>query len=400
MNLRHIRTVFAKDFMDSTREKRTWLAMLIIPLILVPILLVATPSTMERQVKRIEEAPPRLVVTGGEHGRALVDFIGSSGQFVLVESKDPLGALRERQVNLVLQIDKNFDDKVAAGQISGVRLQFDASDQRSTTALNRLQGILNQYMHWIVAQRVQAAGLDPAMLRAFDLFTENVVSQEKVGGSFLAMIMPMMLAIWAAMGGMYAALDGSAGEKERRTLEPLLAMPVSRISLVAGKYLTVVLTSLISATAALVGMYAAFKIKPEAVMGTGAGDTLRFSIPVAHGLLMLAVAFALSGFFAAVQLAVAIYARTYREGQTLLTPVSFLIVIPSMFTQMIFPADAPAYFFHIPLLNSIFIFKEILVGVVNWQHILTTMAWSAVYIVLALRLAAFMFNREENLFRT
>lgn len=403
MNWKHIWIIFTKELSDTLRDRRTWFAMVIMPLLLVPVLMLATPVAVEKQFKKMEEVPPPVAVVGAEDGRALVDFLKNSGRVAVTtfsrSAEDVEQQVKDGKFEAAVIIPSGFESSIAAGESGEIRVSFDASRQKSSMTQGRLGELLAAYNQQIVAGRLAARGMDVNILTPVRPNVTNIAPEEQVGAFLLAMLMPMLLGVWASMGGMYAAIDAAAGEKERGTLEPLLAAPPSRLSLVAGKYFTVVLTSVASAALSMLGLMIALWIKPTALMGPQATDQVRFTIPLTEGLLILLVAVSLAGLFSALELAISVFARSFKEAQTYLSPLSLAFVLPAIFTQFIEVRDISPAMFHVPILNSLFVFKELFYGIVNWGHLGIYFAWSVIYIVAALRLAAGMFKREQVVFR-
>ncbi|UZQ83400.1 ABC transporter permease subunit [Thermoanaerobacter sp. RKWS2] len=126
-----------------------------------------------------------------------------------------------------------------------------------------IKGLIKEYSNNIVKERLITKGIDPKILEPIAVKTENIASQSKMAGSFLAFIGPMLLTLWTATGGIGAAVDLAAGEKERGTLEPLLTTSTSRLSIMAGKYLAVTAMVLLSAVASLLGLFASFALNKD-----------------------------------------------------------------------------------------------------------------------------------------
>lgn len=398
MNWKHVWIVFTKELIDTLRDRRTWVGMILLPLILIPIMTLVVPAVTEGKMSQIQEEAARIAVVGAGNAPELVAFIDASPPLDVVEVANPRIALEKGEIGAILYLEANTLTRIAREEMVGLRVEYDSSDPRSDAARAKLQWLLEQYANQIVAARLVARGLDPGIIRPFDWQIANVAPPAKQGSMFLSMILPMLLAMWAASGGMYAAIDGGAGEKERGTLEPLLAAPINRLSLVAGKYLTVLTSAMASAAIALLGMLVSFRIASTGIVPSLAN--LEMSVPVVNTLIMFIVAVFLAGVFAAVELAVSIFARSFKEAQTYLTPVSLVIVFPAIFTQLTMVNELSTTSFLIPVLNVIFVFKELIMGVINWNHIGITIAVSAVLIRIALTLTISMFRKETVLFRT
>ncbi|MEW6308419.1 MAG: ABC transporter permease [Bacillota bacterium] len=400
---RHVGAVFRKELLDTSRDRRTWFGMVIMPLVLVPLLLLAMPTVFEGQRERIRQTTLKVAVSGVAHHPPLVEHLRrQDGLEVVVEPTDPRTDLSERRVHVILFLPEGMTADLATGVPAQVKMAYDATDQTSEAALGRLNQALAAYAGQVVAQRLQDRGVDPRLLNAFNWSVDNLAPPQRMIGFALSMIMPMMLGMWATLGGLYAAIDAAAGEKERGTLEPLLATPPSRSALVLGKYLTVVLTSLVAAGISLLGMVIAFLIRPDALLGptvTGKASLAQVLPLPALGVIFL-VSLGLAGVFSALQLAVSLYARTFKEAQTYLSPLSLVIVMPSIFTQFLPPDQVPAWFFYVPVLNSLMVYKQALMGMVDARHLLVTLAVSLVGIRLSLGFAVASFRRERVIFRT
>lgn len=398
MNLRHVWIVFSTDLMNTLRDRRTWLAMVVIPLLLVPLMLVVMPSALEGEQRRLAEARLDVAVVGADHAPELLAYLSGTGEVALMELAEPEEALRGGVVAAVLHIEPEFDARVARGEAGALRLVYDGSRPASEVGRARLERLVSAYAQARVAVRLAQRGIDPALLVPVQTEVHDAAPAERAGAYFLASLLPMLLAVWAALGGMYAAIDGVAGEKERGTLEPLLATAPSRASFVAGKYLTVVLTSVVAAAIALVGMYLAYLIKPEAITG-GAGG-LRLFLTWDNALVALGTALLLAAFFAAVELALSAFARSFREAQSYLSPLTIVIVIPGLLTQFSDPHAVASWMYAIPVVSALLVFKEALLGAVDFGHVALMAASSLAAAALALRFTLWLFHRESVLFRT
>jgi len=401
LNWRHVLTVVRKEAVDTLRDRRSWIAMVLVPLILIPVLLIVAPTAIQSQLEKIEETVGEVAVVGAGEAPSLMAFLGQTEGLAVVESSDPEADLQAGEIHAVLYVPEGFDRAVAAEEPASLRIAYDAADQKSDMTHSRLLAAISAYSAAVSEQRLASRGIDPTIVRPVSTTCENVAPPAKMGRMFLSMIMPMMLGVWAALGGMYAAIDAAAGEKERGTLEPLLSAPPSRVSLVVGKFIVVTTMSFVSATVAVAAMFVAFTIKPEALLGPMASaDGLSLSLPLGSLALIAVASIGVAAIFAAIQLAISVYARSFREAQTYLSPLAVVIVFPGIFTQFMPAADAPGWIFSVPLLNSIFVFKELLEGIVNWSHFITMLLSSLLVAYLCLRFTVSLFDKEHVLFRT
>lgn len=398
----HVFIVARKEATDTLRDRRTWVAMVIVPMIIIPAVLLLAPTAVKTQMEKVEKSVARVAVVGGEDARSLLEFMGRAPGLAIEPSADPSAGLASRKLQAVLYLPAGFDGDVAAERQVSVRIDYDAADQRSLSAYERLMTIIDSYGKAIAERRLVDRHVDPAILRPVAAEGHNVAPPQKMGGFFLSMVMPMLIAMWAALGGMYAAIDATAGEKERGTLELLLSAPPSRVSLVVGKYLVVMAVSLASAAISVGAILVAFAIKPEAILGgmlAGGTGGVQATLPVGSLALIAVASVGIAAVFAALQLAVAVFARSFREAQTYLSPLTFLVLVPGIFTQFMPGVDAPAPVFWVPILNVIFVYKELIEGVVNWGHLGTMLLSSLVLARLCLRATVGLFRKEQVLFR-
>lgn len=396
IDLRHVWIIFTKELSDTIRDRRTWWAMIVLPIVIVPLMTLIGPRMAIKQIENVQNTKSDIVVVGADQAPTLVSFLEASGQFNLVTA-DPATAIKDRKALTVVYVPADFESSLSQEKPAQVRVAYDASDNKSSVVEQKVATALTAFSQAIVTARLQARGFDPSILTPVAMSFENVAPKEQMGATFLGMILPMLLAMWAATGGLYAAIDVAAGEKERGTLEAILTVPVSRMSLAIGKYLVVVVSSLIAAAISLLGFAVAFRIAPVSLEP---GQAVTFTMTAAQIGLIFLVALTLSAFFAAVELAVSTFARSFREAQTYLTPITFIVIIPWILTEFTSPADIPSWYYMIPVMNGVMAFKELVMGIVNPAHIRDTLVFSAIYVVVALRLAGRIFQRESVLFRS
>ncbi len=397
---RHVAVVARKEFTDTLRDRRTWVAMVVLPLVIIPVLLLLAPTAVQSQMNKVAQSVAKVAVVGAEDARGLLEFIGQTPGIAITESADPVADLKTRKLQAILSLPAGFDAAIAAEKPVKAEIAFDAADQRSASAQTRLLIAIDSYASGVAERRLVDRGVDPAILHPIETSSRNVAPPSEMGSVFLSMVMPMMIAVWAVSGGMYAAIDGTAGEKERGTMEVLLAAPPSRESIVIGKFLVVTATALASATISVGAMILAFGIKPDALGLVAGSGSVEVALPLGRLALIAVASIGLAAIFAAIELAVALFARSFREAQTYLTPLSIMVVFPGIATQFMQAADAANWMFAVPLLNSIFAYKELLEGIVNWTHLGIVLGSSLVFAYICLRITARLFMKEQVVFRT
>lgn len=405
MNFKHIWITFTKEVKDISRDKRTLLTNLLVPIILMPVLFAVMGGGMEKMEKDITENVTVALAreSNTEEIRNLVEneIFADYPNIKLVESpEDPIEAVRNDEMRFVLDLEKDYASRLEEGVPFSITVIYDQSDTKSSGSYGILAAAINQYNQRIVQERLVDLGINPQILEPVQLIESNAADENSSGNLMLMMILPMLASILIAVGGIPAATDLVAGEKERGTFEPLLTTQAGRLSILLGKYMTVTLFSIVSVIAQLIGVMIGGIISPGFLTMGGPGGDLSFSIPVPALVLTILITITLGMVFSAIQLAISTYAKSFKEAQTYLSFLIFVAMIPSYTTMMMQPDDLKIYMFFVPLLNAIASLKMILGSTINYTYLGIALGTSAIYVVLSLIFAASLFNKEKFLFRS
>jgi sodium transport system permease protein len=310
-------------------------------------------------------------------------------------------AIRNSEARFVLEIEKGYAAKLAEGKPFAVKVLYDDSDRKAAGSIGILMDAIQSFNHSVVLERLAQLNISPDVLEPLRVEQVTIPQDRKSGNPMLMMMLPMMVAIMIAVGGIPAATDLVAGEKERSTFEPLLTTKPGRMSILFGKYLTVTLFSFISVIAQFAGMAVGIIMTPGYLsMGGTPAQVGNFSIPPVALMLTLFVTLALGMVFAGLQLAISTYARSFKEAQTYLSFLIFVALIPAYATMLLEPGDLKTYMFAVPLLNAIAALKMVLGGIIDNSNLFLAFATSIVYVAISLVFSAKLFNRENVLFRS
>lgn len=391
-----IRTICGKELLDSLRDRRTLLTAVLLPVLLMPAILVGSIKFQEYQIQQAEEKP---VVIALEHEAAtptLVTFLKAQPQVEIVQTTDYPADLDSGKIAAYLSYDANVEQDVQKGIPANIRVIQKSSNINSTTAAAKALALLQQFNREMAAQRLEAKNVDVAVLDALVPVPVDIASSQEKSGFFLGLLLPMFIVLFALVGGMYIAIDVSAGEKERKTLEALLLTPATRLHIVAGKFAAVAITASTTIILSLASMYAAFKLFPPS-FGT---ETVSIQLSLGAVGIMLGIGVILAIMFSGLLLSVAIFAKSYKEAQNYITPFYLLAVLPvAIFAQI--PGFQPSEaFFLIPGVNAVFVIKEVLINTYNGTHILLTVVSLLVFAAIAIVAASKIYAKESVLFRS
>lgn len=227
-------TIFRKEVLENLRDRKTVMNALIVSPLLGPLLFSVLISTvLTREMGRAEK-PLELPVIGAERAPNLVAFIGTRNIKIEDAPADPVAAIQAQDEEIILRIGKDYAESWGKGDPAEVELIYDGSRQDTEQSRRRVEEALKAYEQQVGALRLVARGISPLVVRPLAIVDRDQASDVARGAQFLAFL-PYMLILGAFMGGMYLAIDTTAGERERQSLEPLFATPVARTHILNGK---------------------------------------------------------------------------------------------------------------------------------------------------------------------
>ncbi|MBW8367124.1 MAG: ABC transporter permease [Arenimonas sp.] len=337
-------TVFLKEVTENLRDKKTVVNALVMGPLLGPVFFAIMMGFIITKQLDSAEKPLEVPVVGAANAPNLVAWLEQQGMVVKAAPEDADAAIRSRDARAVLMIPPDYAEHWRAGETAQVQVLFDSSDQDGRAPVARLTGLLEGYARQQAAMRVAARGMHPAVMTPVAVAERDIASTQQRAGQLLSFL-PYLLVLGAFLGGMYLAIDTTAGERERQSLEPLLVNPASRAQIVLGKLGATFGFAMVSMMLSLVAFAVAFQYIPLDRLGMkvdfGAGLILR------AGLLMVPLVMV----FAALQTIVAAYAKSYREAQTYLSLLMLLPMLPSVIL-MINPMKGELWMSAVPLLSQ------------------------------------------------
>jgi sodium transport system permease protein len=325
-------TVCRKEILETLRERRTLVSLLLGPLF-GPILFTLLINVMvSRNLSSMDEVL-ELPILGAEHAPNLLAHLRARSIEPLekhdVEDVDAAADLVARGVyDVVLVVDPAFETEFGTQRAARVALVFDRSKSRAASRVSRLRGTVESFSQQIGMLRLVANGADPSLLRPL-VIDELDVSTPASRSALMLGVLTYFLLFATLTGGLHLAIDTTAGERERKSLEPLLTLPVARSSLIVGKMTATVCYMLASLALTLVAFTIALKQMPLEQIGMS--STFGFATAVVAFLLL--APFAPLG--AALMTTVASFTKTYREAQTYLTFVLLIPTLPLAFATML-----------------------------------------------------------------
>lgn len=386
--MRELRAVVRKELRDALRDRRSLLSALLFPL-LGPLMIFLMFSYIADT--HTHERPLKLAVIGQDNAPTLILYLENQGVEIQDAPADPLVAVRDGELDVVLEIPAGFAEEFRAARPAKVRLILDESSPAAKTSIKRTQRLLLGYGQQVGALRLLARGVDPSLANAIVIDEVDLATPQKEAASLLGML-PMFVLLAGFIGGMYVATDATAGERERGSLEPLLCNPVSRRALVVGKWLAATAFAAVSIISTLALTLLALAFVPLDQLGI----VLDLGPVEIAGVLAATIPIALLA--TAAQLLLATFARTFKEAQTYLSLMMLVPMIPGV-VMSIKPIHSALWMMPVPLLGQQVLLMNVLRGDPTGALDFALSGLSAAALaVVCLLINARLFERETIIF--
>lgn len=387
-----INTILKKELLDLFRDSRTILITIFMPLIVFPLIVVTSTKMTFNQQEKILTAPVKLVIKGSSD-RLESEFKNNS-KIILTDSTDELLDLKDEKIDAVLNIPEKFDEILNMQENPTLIIQVMSSKPYSEFAFTKLTTIIEQFNREIITERFANQNLNNSLLFTTQIQKEDISTNQEKSGSFLAFLLPLFLIILSYNSGAFTAMDLIAGEKERRTLESLLMSPISQVSIILGKFFAVSVITVLTVIIATLSLFASIKLLllPQ---NLGVIDLSFISVFALIGLgSVLAI------MFASILIAISAFSRSLKEAQSYMGPLYLIIILPVALINMIPQQVVPDWYFTIPIINALFLFREMLLDILVVKHIIITSLVFLIVSILMLLIATRIFKKETVISRS
>ncbi|NLH98983.1 MAG: ABC transporter permease [Chthonomonadales bacterium] len=393
-----VAVVFAKEFREVFRDRRTLIGVVISPLLITPLLFLLLGTFISSESRKMRSEKMVVGVANASLAPSIMRSIGAPAHLTLEPvSPDRAEALiKDRKIRAALIIPRDAERGLAAHRTVKVEILLDAGNEKSNAAAMRLREVLQNAGKGILQVRLKELKLPAEFATPLDVRETPIKTGSGRGTLIIAGMLPYLLALACFSSGIYAANDSVAGEKERGTLETLLVSPASRRELVLGKFAAVAAICCVGSALSVVGMsipfFSGLKAFDWIARGgmhltlSGIGVTMLMQIPLAF-------------LFAGMLLTVSTFARNQKEAQTYLGPTMIAIIVPAMMS-MVTGAEAPMGMAAVPVLNASLIIKQALTGSTDPAFLGLALGASLLYAALSVGVCTRLFERESVLLRT
>lgn len=401
MRISNVAIIYRKELKDILRDRKTLISMFLFPVILFPLMTVGFNRFEQRMRQRAQQEASRIMILGAKNAPELAAQVSAAeGLVVVPASTDYAQQITDKKIRAAVEFPPNLETALAGSVTPAeppkVKVYYYSTETRSESAAEKIDDVVGRYRQDIIERRLATQGMSKASVHPIEIKQENVAAEEKVAGSRFAVILPYFIVFLCFVGAMGPAIDMSAGEKERGTLETILASAVGRDDLVAGKFLVVLTTSLVTAVMSLASYTFTMRFSSSYVQQMTGGRN--FSISPQSLASMFLIVLPMAILFSAALLAVALLAKNFKEAQSYTGPMMILVILPAM-AGMLPGVELNGTLAMVPILNVSLAAKELLTGSFPLANLAIVFASTCVFAGIALLAAFRMFQTESVLFR-
>ncbi len=406
MNLHSSFVIYIKELKDILRDRRTIISTILFPVLMFPVMYLGMGVFMKSRMDDLQEKRSVVAWIALEQTPELVQMVKEADVVdLLTEISDTsiaIQMMKDKAIDAVIVVPAGFNKRLndvltgEDGTSPSIQLFFNNTRQTSEFASKKIFGVINNYRESIVKATLTDLGMNPDVVQPFYVNYNDITTDKEIGGFILGMILPYIVILMLLVGAMYPAIDLTAGEKERGTLETLLVAGVSRIDIVMGKFFTVLTASVITALLAIGSM--SFTAIVGVKIFEEIGEKVNIQIDPQIILVMLVVLLPLAVLFSSLLMTLSLFAKSYKEAQSYISPLMIFAIVPSM-ASMVPDLEITVKTACIPILNVSLLLKQAFADSIDPMLFVLVIAVNFTIAAGGLFLVTKMFQRESVLFR-
>ncbi|MEO8001369.1 MAG: ABC transporter permease [Arenimonas sp.] len=375
-------TVFKKELRDMLRDRRTVMISLVVGTLLGPVLMFGMIKLMANRVSTQMEKPLTLPVAGAENAPNLINWLKGQNIIIKPAPKDIDLAIADQSEDVVMRISPEFGKQWRKSLPAEIELIHDTTRQDASIPVERIENLLENYGKTVGTLRLLARGVSPTAMQSLQIAHRDLATPQSKAGQVLSFL-PYLLILTAFLGGAYLIIDVTAGERERQSLEPLLATPASRTSIMSGKILAACAFGMMSLIISLMAFKVCF------LFSTGLGVKVELLMSTISLLLVVLIPILLIG--ACLLTLIAASVKSVKEAQSYMSVLMMLPLLPTIIL-MVNPVKNQLWMFAVPFLSQ----NQMILKLVRGESI-SNMEW-AVYLMAGLGLAAILWTIAARLY--
>jgi sodium transport system permease protein len=389
--------IFKKEIKELFRDRKSLFMMIGFPILILPILLAGGLELVKKFSEKEAEKNIKIAFVNIEQDKGLKNFISEQKKYQIIENinlNDIVSLIESDSLDIILEYDKKFAQNLESNSTGIITLHHKTKGLKEMH-VNFTNEIINQYEENILVERLKEKEIEEKMLNPIDLTKNDITSEREKVGKSIGGLIPYFILIYCFIGAMMAAIELGASEKEKGTLETLLASPSSHFKILLGKWCAVFLTSFSSAFAVVLGLILTINIVdiPKDIY-----SVLFSLLSINTIILIMLVITPIAGIFSAITLSISIYSKSFKEAQNYISPMMMIIILPAIL-GMTLPLDLNSTSALIPIYNVVLSCKEIMAGTIETSLLLEVLISSFSLSIIAIFFSSKLFKKESFIFR-
>ncbi|MEM1325262.1 MAG: ABC transporter permease [Bacteroidota bacterium] len=389
-----INTIYKKELTEVLRDKRTVYLVILLPFFLYPVMFAVIGLLSSSQMEKINQESVKILVNEDVKTSPLYAILQQDSTLSVEEGAFDPNGLDSTKNTIGLEIQDIQRDSNDQAQAFNVNIYYNSTKDVTESRANRINQQIEALNQQLLAQRLEERNLQSDFLTPIRVNKVDLAPPAAQMGKLIGRFLPMILLFFIFTGMIYIAIDITAGEKERQTLQTLFVSPIKVPEIITGKFLAVFTVGVVSAVMNLLSLILAFFIQVK-LMGGGDGlSSMSLSVS-SQGAFWLVLLILLSTvFIGGITLAVVVLANSYKESQSYVTPLMMLLLLPAIFATQ--PGvELTAQTALIPIVNIFLAMGEIFIGDFDPKLMALVSAMALIYAIIALVLASIIFANEN-----
>jgi sodium transport system permease protein len=389
--------IFKKELKDSLRDRRTLMSMLVIPIILFPIIINLIMFITKELSDEVANKELKIGMVGDPNNKifkelqALPDEMGKKKIVFFKDTLTMIEAVKNDSIQLATFVPKNIETTLDSLKTVPLIVYHNGAD---VGMMERAEVYMNTIDQKTKSERLAKLNIDETKITPFFTTYRNVASDKEMFGKLAGGMLPYIFIIFGFIGCMYPAIDLFTGEKERGTIETLLTTPVSRLQILFGKMGVVVLSGITASTCSLLGLFLSLQtldFGPNIEIMEIANSILSFQFII----LLYALLIPLTIFFAGILIPICIYAKSFKEAQSIIAPLNILIILPAM-VALTPGVELTLITACIPIVNIALATKDLIAGTLDYGLVALSFCVMVVFALIAVMISYQRFGKENS----
>jgi sodium transport system permease protein len=377
--------IFQKELKDSLRDSKTILLSVLLPIVFITGMLFFMEKMMSDTNEQVK------VAVANNTDKEILSWLKEIKGLELIPSDNPLKMVVDGKANVAFSADPDFSLQLKDKKIPKVIIQADPTSTKGGNAQEKIANAFTQKKDKLVQSRLLENNIDPKEIDPFQINMKSISESDDQSLYMISIIAQLIIVLAVLMGGIPAANDLFAGEKERKTMEALLMTPVHRIHLIVGKWLTIAVLSMISGVFSVISFILGVNLFTEKLASALKLDQNIgfFTISLLVGIIFFAL------LVSSVQIIISLFANNLKEAQNYITPITMGAMIPYFLLIGVSANELTTTHFLIPFLNIYALIKQLIYGIYDINSILLVSGSSIVFIALSFFIAYTMFMKSK-----